>query len=346
MSKVLKIYNLDGSFNRVDLYPPVQAQEVVNAISSRHQVSQESAASYALYVVTTWEIVAADGAGSNSQVQVVEFRVRKLGPNDRPLHVSSVVEEEELGSTDKVRHDLEASEGARIRKRITFCFCDLDGEALLRQNGDSEIIKGKEARILEQQSKARLKNSDKDNQFLGLGSALHHGGDSTLRAYLLKRSSRNSREWQRHWCVLRHTGLFFGPGQASKMTCIPLTHNTVQKSTTLKNCFELHTAQTVELFRTKTGSDCNLWVEQIQRNIDLASDNELFILADYMIVDEEKSASLRFEDTLEKVTASVEGLLSYLAGAKALLKFCRSQSSSSNLDDTRLIMLYLNIERA
>uniref|UniRef100_A0A7S3LMY6 PH domain-containing protein n=1 Tax=Aplanochytrium stocchinoi TaxID=215587 RepID=A0A7S3LMY6_9STRA len=356
MSRVLKIYNIDGTFNRVDLYPPVRSDEVVNAIVHRQQYHAERAPMFSLYLITTWIRQGDSASGSGSDSVILEFHVRKLAPDDRPLQVKAIAEQEQLksGHTSSSPDNENQTQG-RIRKRITFVFCDHEGEALLRRSGDMEILIGKEVRMSEYKNREKQKQKQTQKQlegeYLGLESALHHGKEdgAVLSMFLLKRSSRNSREWQRQWCVLHPDGLYHGPAQGTKMTCIPLTHNTVQKSSTLSNCFEVHTAQSVEYFRTKTADDCSFWIEQIQRNIDLASDNELFMLAEYIIADEEKAGSARDEAILEKACESLEGLLSTIAGAKTLIRYSRfdkGKDSSSRADDTGLIALYLNIERA
>ena len=111
----------------------------------------------------------------------------------------------------------------------------------------------------------------------------------------------------------------------------------------LTNCFEIHTSQSVEYFRAKTLYECKEWVLSVQRNMNLASENEYFMLAEYMIADEERASNLRTTRLIDKVTASLREVLSTSAGIRALVRFAKLQGMSL---ETKLLLLYVDIQRA
>lgn len=234
----------------------------------------------------------------------------------------------------------EASLSAASHSQVTtdFIFCQRNEAKGVSEDGGAQLL----SRVERGAQDTRAKK--KEREFLTPTTKLQNG---ELYAYLLKRSSKNDREWQRRWCVLRRDGLYHCRSKEDQtdIQCIALTHNTIRMTANpqLSNCFEIHTSQSVEHFRAKTLYECKEWITSVQRNIKLASENEYFMLAEYMVADEERAASMRLKKQVEAATGSLEGILAIPGGLRTLIRFAKVEG---RLVDMKLLLLYVDAQRA
>lgn len=239
-----------------------------------------------------------------------------------------------LAPTD---HPLQIKRRAEPSHEAVFVFCKVEEVVSLRSDCGRTLL----LRAEEEVTRGKKEKSRKG--FLARTTKLQNG---ELYAYLLKRSENNSREWQRRWCVLRPDGIYhcLSRDDQSDIECIPLTHNSIEMCTNpeLTNCFQIHTSQSIEYFRAKTLYECKEWVAAIQRDIKLASENDYFMLAEYMIADQQRAKSMRHLAILKDSFTSLHALLKRNEGLRVLAKYAKKEDPGGRI----VILLYIEVMKA
>jgi len=169
--------------------------------------------------------------------------------------------------------------------------------------------------------------------------------------YLFQKSAANPREWQRRWCVLKGAELIHslsnqsdGDGEHIKLTQSKIRALLPRDIGGLKFCFEIDTPKDVVQFRAKTEQEANSWITSIKKNMELASENEKFVLAELIIQDGQRMSLRRDENLIRKSLASLDGLLSTLAGAQLLFQF--SKEGQGDNKSQELVSFAADLERA
>jgi len=350
---VIEVFNVDGSMQSVSLHSQVRADEVVGAIARRQNTDVDVVPFYSLFLVTIWrlQIVGTDQVSKR-------LELKKLLADDRPLKIKAAGEIQAKEGIAKEKQGASTiGKTLDIRVLIGFAFLDEAGEQLFRQRGEEIIMKsGGEKRTSPRRGvKQQVQQAVQQERIVRQGfSPINSIGKGDMCGYLFQRSAANPREWQRRWCILQKADLIhcLSNMDHSDAKYVPLHHNMVKPIQPrdlggLKHCFEIDTPHDVIQFRAKTDEEAKSWIFAIERNMNLASENEKLHLAERMVEDGQRSLCCRDEAIVENALGSLEGLLSTQAGADRLFRFAkRSYLGSTSARHAELVAFHLDLDSA
>ena len=157
-----------------------------------------------------------------------------------------------------------------------------------------------------------------------MAAAAHNNTTTTMltggfSGYLLRRSQLQELVWYRRWCVIREDTLWWCKSRHNQrhIIKIPLTNIDVKISPdartnrSMRYCFEVevNTTGRVYLFRARDSNERDLWLRALTEHIHVCHQNERVKLAEVIVSDQEYRASQLNEGRLDRVTASLAGLL-------------------------------------
>jgi len=103
---------------------------------------------------------------------------------------------------------------------------------------------------------------------------------------------------------------------------------------------EINTAHASYKLSTNTEEDQKKWYNILKERIELATENDLMRLAEFMIGDSERSRSRRDEGLLRYTASTFEGFMETDSGTEALVEFARRIGMEYE------VLYYLDIHRA